>query len=79
MTIAKQLERSPAAAFPRTTGSAAELEGFYRFTTNAKVSPGDILDPHFAASVQRARSCEEVLAIHDSSDINVAGETQREA
>jgi len=78
MTIVKQIERNPAASFPRATGSAAELEGFYRFTTNAKFSPGDILDPHFASSVERARSCEEVLALHDSSDIDFAGETQRE-
>lgn len=78
MTIVKQIERNPAASFPRATGSAAELEGFYRFTTNAKFSPGDILDPHFASSVERARSCEEVLALHDSSDIDFAGETKRE-
>jgi hypothetical protein len=78
LSIVQRVEQSPSATFPRAVGSTSELEALYRFTTNMKFAAKDILAPHFAASVDRARACEEVLVIHDSSDVLYTGETRRE-
>lgn len=78
LTIVRRVEQNPSAAFPRAVGSTSELEALYRFTTNMKFSAEDVLAPHFAASADRARDQEEVLVLHDSSDVIYGGETHRE-
>lgn len=60
LSIVRRVEQSPSAAFPRAVGSTSELEAFYRFTTNMKFAGEDILVPHFASSLDRARAHEEV-------------------
>jgi hypothetical protein len=78
LSIVRRIEQSPSATFPRAMSSTSELEALYRFTTNMKFSADSILKPHFSASIDRARAHEEVLVLHDSSDVLYGGETRRE-
>src|ERR1051325_5211772 len=68
-TIAGLLEREPAKGFPRSMGSDAALEGFYRFINNEGFSADDILAPHKVATLKRARSAGPVVAIHDTTHV----------
>jgi len=67
--IAGLLEREPAKSFPRAMGTDAALEALYRFINNKGFSAADIVAPHCAASLNRARRAQTVLAVHDSSHI----------
>ena len=78
MSIVRRVQRCPSATFPRAMGSTSELEALYRFTTNMSFSAEDILAPHFSGSVERARGQDEVLVLHDSSDVLYGGESRRE-
>src|SRR4051794_20993221 len=78
LSIVHRVEQSPSASFPRAMSSTCELEALYRFTTSMRFTSGDILAPHYAASLDRARAHEEVLVLHDSSDVIYGGETRRE-
>lgn len=78
LSIVRRVEQSPSVAFPRAMSSTSELEALYRFTTNMNFAAKDILAPHLSSSIERARSHEEVLVLHDSSDVLYGGETRRE-
>lgn len=59
-------------------GDEAAAEGMYRLLRNAEVAPAAIAEGGFQATVNRARSCEELLAVEDSTTLSyrhsVAGE-----
>lgn len=78
LTIADAVAAAPSSSFPQMTGSDGELEGVYRFLSNERVTPAKILAPHFAATVERAASEDDVLVIHDSSLFTFGGESPRE-
>jgi hypothetical protein len=74
--IADTVATSPSSSFPATSGSVGELEGIYRFMSNARVSPRKILAPHFAASRERAGDG-DVLVVHDTTNFVFGGIVRR--
>lgn len=80
--IVATLERRPDAGFPQLLQSEAELEGFYRFVRNGRVSLSKLLDPHveatFGRCVDLAADGRPVLAVHDTTEFRFGGEVERE-
>lgn len=54
---------------PRVVGSPAELEGTYRFMSSEQASYEYVMDGVAAATAERARAAQTVLAIHDTTSI----------
>jgi hypothetical protein len=71
--IARAAEFSPSAGFPKMVESDGELEGIYRFFGNEAVSANAILEPHIAATMERARQAELCLVVHDTTDFEFSG------
>lgn len=63
------LEAEPANSFPRAMGSDAALEAFYRFINNNGYGAADIVAPHIAATLQRATTAGNVIAVHDTTHV----------
>lgn len=76
MRIAERAAALPRAGFPQIVNSDGELEGVYRFLGNGRVSPARILAPHMAATLERARECEVVIA-HDTTELKFGGALPR--
>jgi hypothetical protein len=72
--IARRLATRPGESFPKALATEAELEGFYRFLGNEKVTPEALLRPHLAATVERACEHGTVVAIHDTTEFEFHGE-----
>jgi len=75
--LADELSDAPAESFPKALRDSAPLEGAYRFFGNPKVTPGGILEPHFAGTVARARQAGRVLVVHDTTQFEFEGEAKR--
>lgn len=75
--VADTLSSAPASSFPRATANESELEGVYRFLSNARVSPRKILAPHFDASIARAGKADVIVA-HDTTNFVFGGWVKRE-
>jgi IS4 transposase len=78
LEIADALDRDPRSGFPQAMGSEAELEAFYRFINNDAFSAADILAPHVAATVLRAREKRRVVVVHDTTPVAFGGLTRRD-
>lgn len=78
MRIVAALEAHPDLSFPRAMGNDGELEGFYRFVGNEKVTLAELVEPHVRATVERGRAEGEVLVVHDTTDFRFRGEAARE-
>ncbi len=78
LRIGEALAASPRRSFPKTTRSEAELEGLYRLLGNEQVEPDDVLAPHVASTVERARKAKVVLAVHDTTQVVFKGEKRAE-
>lgn len=76
--IGEKLAAKPAHSFPKQMEDDASLEGLYRFLGNERVEFEPLLAPHVAATAERARDAERVLAIHDTTWLSFGGETLRE-
>lgn len=72
--LVKRIAADPAKSFPEALATDAELEGFYRFLGNAKVTKEEILKPHALATVKRAAERSTVLVIHDNTEFRFKGE-----
>jgi hypothetical protein len=72
--IAKRLAAAPASSFPESLVSEAELEGFYRFLGNEKVTHEAILKPHSSATIRRLKDRGTVLVAHDNTEMRFGGE-----
>ncbi len=72
MTIADAVATSPSDSFPTLVSGDGELEGVYRFLSNDKVTPKGILEPHFAATRERAGQG-DVLVVHDTTIFTFGG------
>jgi hypothetical protein len=70
--VAAQLSAEPGNSFPQTF-ETAELEGFYRLLRNESVTWEAILEPHLAATCERAAQIAECLAIHDTTEFQFKG------
>src|SRR5260370_30222824 len=75
--IVDALSEKPAAGFPESMGSVAELEALYRFINNRRVTPTGILSPHFEETCVRASQAQTVLALHDTTEVHYQGEQLR--
>jgi hypothetical protein len=71
--IARRLATNPAVGFPQALVTSAELEGFYRFLGNEKVSAGALLKPHADATMGRIIEHGTALAIHDTTVFRFGG------
>jgi hypothetical protein len=71
--LAERLGKHPEASIPQACGSLAETKAAYRFWDNDAVSPQAILEPHRRRTIQRASEHEVVLAVQDSTEVNLSG------
>lgn len=72
--VAKRVAADPSKSFPEALATEAELEGFYRFFGNDKVTKEKILEPHASATVQRLVGRSTVLVVHDNTEFRFKGE-----
>jgi hypothetical protein len=75
--IARALATKPDVGLPRACRTGAAIEGAYRLLSNRRVTPETILEPHLAATCERARTATAVLAIHDTTEFAFGGDTRR--
>lgn len=71
------LSARPSAGAP-TVLSPGELEGYYRFVNNSRVSFEALLVAHAEATRRRATGLLRVVIAHDTTDFRFADETPRE-
>lgn len=76
--LADDLAEAPSESFPKALGSTGPLEGAYRFFSNPKVTLDGVLEPHFAATAERAGESGRVLVVHDTTAFEFEGEAKRE-
>lgn len=76
--VARRAVEAPDVGFPQMVESDAELEGVYRFLSNKRVTVEAILAPHIAASLQRMRTRDETLIVHDTTSFEFGGESKRD-
>lgn len=64
--------RSPSESFPKMLEDVAQLEGAYRLLNNPRVTFETLQAAHAARTVERARSQEHVVVIHDTTQVETA-------
>ena len=74
--IAVTVASHPEAPFPQIFPTDAELEAFYRFVRNERVTPDAILEPHIQATVERIAEFETVVAVHDTTEFGFNGDRE---
>ena len=67
------LGAKPTVSIPAACKGWAETQAAYRFFAQARVTAQEILAPHSACTLDRARAYPVVLAIHDSSELDYTG------
>src|SRR5690242_8191516 len=68
--VVKKVAAAPDKGFPEAMGNEADLEGFYRFLANDKVSKEALLKPHADATVRRMSAHETVVVAHDTTEFS---------
>lgn len=76
--IVERLSERPEASIPQACVSAAETKAAYRFWDNEAVSPGAILEPHRRRTIERSLQHAVVLAIQDTTDIDLSSHAATE-
>jgi hypothetical protein len=71
------LAANPSRSLPKLFDSAG-LEGAYRFFSNPRVSPDDILAAHIETTRQRCQGAAEFLVVHDSTKFSYRFDGERE-
>jgi IS4 transposase len=66
-TVAAALEQKPDGSFPKAMVASAELEAFYRFLSNDRVSAETILAPHRRATVERCAQAQTIICVEDTT------------
>jgi hypothetical protein len=72
--IVEAVASAPDKPFPSLLSTDAELEGFYRFLSNDKVSFEALVEPHIDATADRAMQFMTALAVHDTTEFRFNGE-----
>jgi hypothetical protein len=62
------LSAKPSATFPRVFSRRSDLEAFYRFVNNPRVSHEALLEAHSEATVARSKAYDKVVVIHDTTE-----------
>lgn len=75
--LAEAIGEGPEQPFPKLFGTSAELEAFYRFVGNEKVTPEGILQPHIDATVGRAAAQHTIIVAHDTTEFRFEGECRQ--
>ncbi|MGF1537346.1 MAG: transposase DNA-binding-containing protein, partial [Elainellaceae cyanobacterium] len=70
--VLNTLAEQPTASVPEASSSASEAQNIYRFWSNTNVKPRAILASHRDGVVKRARECQTVLAVQDTTDLSYA-------
>ena len=68
---------APEKSFNQGAASSSELTATYRFIENAAVTPAAILAPHFERTVGRCVDAATGLIVHDTTELQFSGETER--
>ena len=76
-TLVDRIAQRPSDSFPKVLDEA-ELEAAYRFFGNERVRPDAILEPHYRATARRIQGREHVVIVHDTTEFEFPGESQRE-
>ncbi len=76
--LARQLGERSEASLPQALEDAAALKAAYRFFDNADIAHEKILAPHVASSIERMRTQEVVLAVHDTTFIDYSSHPHTE-
>ena len=74
--VARAAAQHPGHGFPKMVKSDVELEGVYRFLSNEAVESGDVLKPHVAETIKRARQAPTCLIVHDTTEFDFKGDTR---
>jgi Transposase DNA-binding/Transposase DDE domain len=69
---------SPGQSIPRAMKSDAQLEGAYRFFQNERVTLDRLIEPHLEATTLRAATVDELLVVHDTTELRYGGRGRRE-
>ena len=69
VAIAAALARRPRETLPHVWGTSAELEAGYRFLRNPSCEFSSLLEPFQQATRERALQREQVLVLHDTTDV----------
>lgn len=75
--IAEEFGKQPNLSIPGATSGRAEMEAAYRFFDNPKVTAEKILQPHYEASLNRIKSCDFVLLVQDSTELDLTRPNQQ--
>lgn len=67
--IAERLEAQPSRSLPQALGTVSEREATYRFLNNENISFEAILAAHFESTKERALAHDEVLCVHDVTQL----------
>jgi Transposase DNA-binding/Transposase DDE domain len=79
VAVARRALAAPRASFPRMMHDDSELEGAYRLFSNPGVSPGSILEAHYAATAKRALASQApTIVVHDTTECCFGGESERD-
>lgn len=66
------IAKAPGESFPGVFPDVAAREGFYRLMENEAVDWRSICDSHAARTVERSTSADDVLVLHDTTDLRYA-------
>ena len=75
--LVEQLAKDPNLSLPKSFDSAG-LEAAYRFFSNPRVTPEDILAPHIDATRSRCEERGDYLVVHDSTTFSYRYDGERE-
>lgn len=76
--LAGAFSAAPDHSFPDMLGTEGELEALYRFETNERVEPQDILRAHAKETGLRCQEVGKVVIPHDTTDCVFSNEVERE-
>lgn len=71
--IVSRICENPALSFPAVFSDSAELEGFYRFIENPYIQSASLLEPHQASTLERVKSSNSPVCIHDTTRFTFSG------
>jgi hypothetical protein len=74
--LGARLAARPGVGLPECIGNDSQLEICYRFLSNPRVKPALVLEPHLEQTRHRIAQRGEALALHDTTELEFAGERQ---
>ena len=70
MSIARDFYANPQAQIPEACQSRAKTKAAYRFFGHPKTTMNEMLEPHYAATIQRIAKERVVLSVQDTTSLN---------